>query len=221
MRALLVANGYDADPGFVGEHLRNAGYAFVECHRERPGDWPGLDGVDLVLSLGSDWSVYWDHIQESVAAESRLLQTAHDRGTPVLGICFGGQMLAHTLGGSVARAPEPEIGWWSVDSSVPALAGDGPWFQWHSDRFVVPPDAVRLGRSDRAEQAFRLGRSLGLQFHPEVTESMVARWSTGGADELIRNGIDPAELRERTRTEVGRTRGASARLIDWFLSEVG
>jgi hypothetical protein len=221
VRALLVANGYDADPGFVGEHLRNAGYAFVECHRERPGEWPGLDGIDLVLSLGSDWSVYWDHVQESVAAESGLLQAAHDRGTPVLGICFGGQMLAQTLGGSVARAPEPEVGWWAVDSSVPALAGDGPWFQWHSDRFVVPPDAVRLGRSDRAEQAFRLGRTVGLQFHPEVTESMVMRWSTGGVDELIRLGIVPEELRERTRAEVGRTRGASARLVDWFLAEVG
>ena len=48
MRALVVANGYDADPGFVGEHLRGAGYAFTECHREHPEDWPDLDGVQLV-----------------------------------------------------------------------------------------------------------------------------------------------------------------------------
>ncbi len=221
MRALLVANGYDADPGYVGEHLRNAGYAFAECHRERPGDWPTLDGVDLVVSLGSDWSVYWEHVQQWVTSESALLQAAHDRGVPILGICFGAQMLAHTLGGSVARAPEPEVGWWNVDSALPALAGDGPWFQWHSDRFVVPPDAVRLGRSDRAEQAFRMGRTVGLQFHPEVNESIVTRWSTGGADELERLGIVPDELRQRTRGEVGRSRLACGRLVDWFLGEVG
>ena len=64
MRALLVANRYDADPGFVGEHLRNAGYSFVECHREHPGDWSSLDETDLVVSLGSDWSVYWEHVQQ-------------------------------------------------------------------------------------------------------------------------------------------------------------
>lgn len=221
MRALLLANGYDADPGFVGEHLRNAGFSFLECHRERPSEWAPLDRIDLVLSLGSDWSVYWEQVHDSVRAEAALLLAAHQRGTPILGICFGGQVLADALGGSVERAPEPEVGWWNIDSAVPALSGDGAWFQWHSDRFTVPADAVRLGRSDRAEQAFRLGRTVGLQFHPEVTESMVARWTVSGVDDLIRLGIEPDELREQTRHEVGRTRGASSRLVDWFLAEVG
>ena len=221
MRALLLANGYDADPGFVGEHLRNAGFAFLECHRERPSEWAPLDGIDLVLSLGSDWSVYWEQVHDSVRAEAALLLAAHQRGTPILGICFGGQVLAGALGGSVERAPEPEVGWWNIDSAVPALSADGPWFQWHSDRFSVPTDAVRLARSDRAEQAFRLGRTIGLQFHPEVTQSIVARWTASGADDLIRLGIDPDELREQTRHEVDRTRGASSRLVDWFLAEVG
>lgn len=221
MRALLLANSYDADPGFVGEHLRNAGFAFLECHRERPSEWAPLDRIDLVLSLGSDWSVYWEQVHDSIRAEAALLLAAHQRGTPILGICFGGQVLADALGGSVERAPEPEVGWGNIDSAVPALSGNGPWFQWHSDRFSVPTDAVRLGQSNRAEQAFRLGRTIGLQFHPEVTESIVARWTVNGADDLIRLGIDPDELREQTRHEVGRTRGASSRLVDWFLAEVG
>lgn len=215
-----MANSYDADPGFVGEHLRAAGYAFTECHREHPEDWPDLDGVQLVVSLGSDWSVYWEHVGREVAAESALLRAAHDRGIPVLGICFGGQMLAHTLGGSVARAPVAEIGWCAVDSAVAALAGDGPWFQWHSDRFEPPSDAVRLARSDRAEQAFRIGRTVGLQFHPEVNESIVARWSGGGADELARHGIDPGRLVDDTRLHVRRSRVACAALIEWFCHEV-
>ena len=220
MRALLLANRYDADPGFVGEHLRNAGYALTECHREHPGDWPSLERIDLVLSLGSDWSVYWDHVRDSVAAETELLRRTHAAGIPNLGICFGGQVLAHALGGSVAQAPEPEVGWWDVESTVPELAGDGPWFQWHSDRFTAPVDAVPLARSDRAEQAFRLGRTVGLQFHPEVNESIVKRWSRSGAHELARLAIDPAVLVERSRMEVERTRDSAFRLVDWFCMEV-
>lgn len=220
MRALLVANASDADPGFVGEHLRATGYAFTECHREHPGDWPVLSGVELVVALGSDWSVYWERVQHEVAAEAALLRSAHAGGVPILGICFGGQMLAHSLGGSVARAPQAEIGWYGVDSTVRPLAGDGPWFQWHADRFEPPSDAVRLARSDRAEQAFRIGRTVGLQFHPEVNESIVARWAAGGADELARHGIDPLDLVEQTRSQVGRSRTACAGLVDWFCNEV-
>jgi len=215
-----VANSHDADPGFVGEFLRGAGYAFTECHRERASDWPDLAGVHLVVALGSDWSVYWDHIRGEVAAESALLQSAHASGIPVLGICFGGQMLAHALGGSVGRAPEAEIGWCAVESAVPELAGDGPWFQWHADRFQPPAEAVRLARSDRAEQAFRVGRTVGLQFHPEVNESIVARWAGGGAEELARYGISPDHLVEETRAQVARSRSACSRLVEWFCTEV-
>ena len=59
MRALLIANAADADAGFVGERFRHHGFAFTECHRERPAEWAELDGHDLVLLLGSEWSVYW------------------------------------------------------------------------------------------------------------------------------------------------------------------
>lgn len=220
MRALVVGNSYDGDPGFVGERLVELGYTLVACHREHPEAWPALDDADLVLPLGSDWSVYWEHAQHSVVAESQLLRAAHQRGIPVLGICFGGQMLAHTLGGSVSRAPEPEIGWYTVESSIPELRGDGPWFQWHADRFTPPPSADRLASSPLADQAFRMGRTLALQFHPEVNESIVTRWCGGGADELRRHDRDPALILEQTRSHVGRTAGAATRLVDWFLAEV-
>ena len=104
-----MANRHDADPGFVGESLRAAGFAFTECHREDPAGWPDLDGFELILALGSDWSVYWERVRASVDAESSLLREANRRGTPTLGICFGAQVLAHALGGSVARAARAAI----------------------------------------------------------------------------------------------------------------
>ena len=220
MHALVVANRGDADPGFVGDRFVELGYALARFERETPDAWPGLDGVDLVLMLGSDWSVYWDHIAEWVDAETALVLEAHRRGVPVLGICFGAQLLARAHGGTVTRAPAAEIGWFGVDAAEPGLAGDGPWFQWHADRFQTPPTARLLARNTAAEQAFFLGRSLGVQFHPEVNSRIVERWVRGGGDELARHGVDPEVLLARTRAEVGRSGAAAHRLVDWFCEHI-
>lgn len=216
----MVANGGDADPGVVGEQLRSRGFSLEPCERETPNSWPELVGVDLVVSLGSDWSVYWDHVADPVAAETGLLLAAHRQNVPVLGICFGAQLLAKAHGGSVQRAPSAEVGWFEVAAAEPAIAGNGPWFQWHADRFAVPPTATLLAQNTAAEQAFSIGRSLGVQFHPEVDLSIVARWATGGGEELVRVGIDPLVLLEQTRAEAGRARAAAVTLVDWFLEDV-
>lgn len=216
----MIANAADADPGFVGERLRHHGYAFDECHRERPDQWPSLDGHDLVLLLGSDWSVYWPHIADEVAAEVALVRSAHERGTPVFGICFGSQMIAHALGGRVERAPRPEIGWLAVESDVGAIA-TGPWMQWHSDRFTVPPGFDRLAHSDVGPQAVRSGRTFATQFHPEATETIVRRWSSGGgAAELEAAGIDRDALLRDTSQSVARSRREATTLVDWYLESV-
>ena len=94
MRGLVVGNGNDFDPGFVGQRLREHGYAFTECHRERPDEWPPLDGIDLVLLLGSEWHVYDEATAGLVEAEAQLVRDAIVADVPVLGICFGGQVIA-------------------------------------------------------------------------------------------------------------------------------
>ena len=56
--------------------------------------------------------------------------------------------------------------------------------QWHSDVVTLPRGAIELARNPFAVQAWRVGRLLCTQFHPEATETMLARWTAGGADEL-------------------------------------
>ena len=221
MRALLIANSADADAGFVGDRFRHHGFAFSECHREVPGEWPPLDGIDLVLSLGSEWSVYWPHVAQSVAAEAALISDAQRRGVPQFGICFGNQTMAHALGGTVERGREPEIGWCDVVTDVPEVIAGGPWLQWHYDVITVPPHAEELARSAVGPQAWRLGRSLATQFHPEATETMLVRWTTGaGAEELERIGVSPAEMMAETRANVVDSRARAEGLVDWFLGSV-
>lgn len=227
MRAALVANVEDVDPGFVGRALHRRGFSFVEYLREHHDAWPGLDDVSLVVSLGSSWSTYWDHLAEPIAAEQRLLSDAIARGIPVLGICFGAQQLAEVLGGSVSKAPVPEIGWHAVSpasesaAGVPASMVSGPWMQWHYDRFTVPSGATLLAESPAGPQVFRAGACLGVQFHPEATETIVSLWSrNGGEVELRAAGVSPSALLEQTRANQGDAEARCDDLVGWYLNHV-
>jgi GMP synthase-like glutamine amidotransferase len=95
------------------------------------------------------------------------IKNAVESGKPVLGICFGGQLIARALGGSVTRSPKAEIGWTYIWSEEPDLVSNGPWFQFHYDRWTVPATALEVARNSAASQAFTHARNLGVQFHPE------------------------------------------------------
>jgi GMP synthase-like glutamine amidotransferase len=221
VKSLIVGNRGDADPGYVGERLMQLDFDFIEVDRQYPAEWPSLAGIDLLLHLGSDWSVYWDDVARNVEAESALMNEAQRRGVPIFGICFGAQMLAHSLGGTVQRAKHPEIGWLEVLAPQAYAPLAGTWMQWHSDVFSAPANADVLALSDVGPQAIRSGRSFGTQFHPEANESIVTRWMSGeGAIELAQAGISPIELGEATRRESPRSGLAARVLVDWFLTEV-
>ena len=223
VRALLIANSNDCDAGFSGEQFRQHDFAFTECHRERPAEWPTLEGVEQLLLLGSEWSVYWSQVRSEVAAECALVRSAHSQGIPIYGICFGAQIVAAALGGSVERAREPEIGWYdNIVSDIPEVIPAGPWMQWHSDVVTVPPGAVELARSPLACQAYRLDRTFVTQFHPEVNEAMITRWalSPGAAKDLATMRLDPDALRAETSRNVIESRPAAEHLVDWYLNQV-
>jgi len=116
----------------------------------------------------------------------------------------------------VTRAPQPEIGWNVIEGDEPGLIDPGPWFQWHSDRFELPAGIPVLARTAPANQAFTVGRSLGLQFHPELAPSVLDCWLDIGEAQLAARGIDVAALLAQTRSLTGaaaRTRELVRRFI--------
>lgn len=219
MRTLIVGNGGDADPGLVGQRLAEHGSSFERAVREYPREWPSLGGVDVVVLLGSDWSVYWESNAGEVEAEADLVRTARRRGVPIFGICFGAQLIAHALGGQVERAPRHEIGWHHVGQLADQDVLAGPWMQWHYDRFTVPVGMSTLATNDVGVQAMYGNRTLATQFHPEVTPAIVQRWASVGAHELDAVGLDPKHLCEITAEKVIERGDATARLVDWFLEK--
>ena len=121
-----------------------------------------------------------------------LLRSAVAVDVPVIGHCLGGQLLARALGAEVTRTPRPEIGWSEVTTT--AAPDTRRWFgeragfttfQWHYEVFSLPPGARRVLTNEvNAEQAYTLGKHIGLQSHPEMTRAMVETWCRTGAAEL-------------------------------------
>jgi GMP synthase-like glutamine amidotransferase len=219
VRALIVANTGDDDPGFVGERMVQRGYEIEMQYRDQPSLPVNAGPFDVIVLLGSDWSVYWDHVADDVVRESQLVRSAADNDVPLLGICYGAQLMSYALGGSVEPAHRVEIGWFTIDTEDDLLAAPGPWFEYHIDKFTAPPDAKVIADSPAGPQAYRLGRMLAVQFHPEVTPGIVRRWasSAGASDDERKYGIDfPAVITQSAAVEQ-QSRERCHAFVDAFL----
>jgi GMP synthase-like glutamine amidotransferase len=163
-------------PGVLGKRALQLGLA-TRTYRADHGP-PGLprpDSFDLLVVMGSVESAT-NHDLAWIGPERQLVAEAVATDIPVLGVCFGGQLLAQVLGGEVGRAIRPEIGWLEVETNDEARVPTGPWFVWHEDAFTTPPGADLVARTDVSDQAYVLGIHTGVQFHPEVTREIVRPW---------------------------------------------
>ena len=156
-----------------------------------------------------------------VEAEAALVRDVVGRGVPLLGICFGAQVLAHALGGTVSRSPVAEIGWLELEVDAAGIAA-GPWMEWHDDVFTPPEGFDVLARTAVGPQLIRGGRCLGTQFHPEATETIVRDWiESGGAAAYRTHGGDPDALLDRDTCQRGaqrRRRPARSSTGSWSTS---
>ena len=216
-RALVIEHERPTPAGLLEPWLRERG-AEPETLRIDEEDPHDLDPRDygLIVSLGSEFPAYEDSL-EWIAHELDLMREAAEADVPILGVCFGGQLLARVLGGRVFRAEREEIGWLPVRSSDPELVPEGPWFQWHFDSFTPPPGARLLAETEVGPQAYAIGRSLGVQFHPEVTPEIMDAWVRVYRHELDEHGVDPDALLAETRERWDSARRTSLRLLDRFL----
>lgn len=221
LTALFVANSTDIDAGYVGERLLRRGYARRTALRDQGGLPEDLADVDAVVLLGSDWSVHSPVDPVALAAECELVRTAQATGVPVLGLCYGAQVVAHALGGSVSLAAVPEVGFVEVITDDEALVPAGPWAQFHLDVVEPPPDARVVAQNACGTQAFVLPGVLAVQFHPEVRPETLDDWSRRFPELLVEAGLDRATLVAEARDREPAARSAAYALVDAFLDRVG
>lgn len=166
-----------------------------------------------------------------LAPAFRLIREARDADIPVLGHCLGAQLMAKALGGVITRNAVKEIGWGQVAAADDGFARD--WigarsfsaFHWHGETFSIPPGATRIASSAHCEnQAFVLGKHLGLQCHVEMTRELVAAWCKSGAREIERNlkkspAVQPVEeIRRDLDRRLAELHRAADRIYDRWMA---
>ncbi len=182
-RLLVVEHDDDAPAGLLESWAAAAGMPVTALALHAGQPFPAAaSGFDAVVLLGSEHTAFEDRAPW-LAAELAFTDAALSESVPVLGICFGAQVLARVLGARVYRLTAPEIGWAGIRSRNPALPA-GPWATWHRDAFELPAGAVALADNDAGLQAFAIGPHCGVQFHPEVTRPIMAGWVAGAQPPL-------------------------------------
>uniref|UniRef100_UPI003F494C26 type 1 glutamine amidotransferase n=1 Tax=Streptomyces chartreusis TaxID=1969 RepID=UPI003F494C26 len=200
-------------PSFNGHGIDHDVVSFVNGTETAPD----LRAYDLLVVLGSHESVN-DPDVPWLTDELAFVTEAIKHEVPSIGICFGGQLFAQALNGTVTRSTKPEMGFTDVESRDPELIPNGPWMQMHTDSFTVPPKATELARNASGSQAFIIGNTLALQFHPEITtdsfESWIERWAADGEPAVFGGGrLDIDTLRR----EIASYEQTSVRFCDQLI----
>jgi GMP synthase-like glutamine amidotransferase len=219
-RALFLRHHTEDDPGLVGAALERRGFVVDTTLVGDDASRVELDAIEVLGVLGSKWSVYdHDRVGAWLDVELEAIREADRRGIAVLGICFGAQALCVAMGGRVVPAPTMELGWIELEGAPLAGVPEGPWFQFHADQCLPPDVASVLARNDVCVQAFRCGRHLGVQFHPELDAGQLSRWFAAGADEVAASvGSEPAELLATTAALEASAADRVDRLVEGFLA---
>ena len=219
LRALILQHEDPTPPGYVTEWLGGRGAEMDVLRIDLEAPDVDLARYDLLVSLGSEFAAF-DESHDFVRREATLMRRAVELDVPILGLCFGGQMLARVSGGEVHRGSASEIGWLPVRTKDPDLVPEGPWFQWHFDVITAPPDATVIAETDLGAQAFVSGRGLGLQFHPEVTPQIMDTWVRAYRHELDAEGVDADALLAESTRRAPKSKRTAWQLFDGFLDGV-
>ena len=174
---------------------------------------PEIDEVSGIVVFGSTYNIEHAGGQPFIGRVGDLCRAAVGHSTPLLGVCFGAQLLAWALGRPVLKAPVREVGFEPIHPTDHArhdrllshyVEGDRT-FQWHMDTYDLPADATLLAAGDTVtNQAYRVGDvAWGVQFHLEIDAAELELWVTAyqaEGDLEADWGKSPAQVRSEAAT---------------------
>lgn len=211
-KILVIQHNDDDNLNDLAAPFFEAGLEIVQWHAEKtPAPVSSLEGFDGLVSLGAFAGVEDEASTPWMSVERRLIEEALAIEMPVLGLCFGSQLLASVAGAEVGKSGRPEVGWYAVEMTEAAAADPlmsvlGPTpevIQYHYDTFnwTVPnPEVTILGKANGMNQAFRVGKNAwGTQFHIELNLPTTLGWIATYPKAFAKAGNVPAEQVELTR----------------------
>jgi GMP synthase-like glutamine amidotransferase len=221
MRVVSIVHELDAGAGVFGEFP-----TWVPTAQPAPSS----DDVDALMIFGGSMHVDQNDEHRWLDPEKRFIREHLERGTPILGVCLGSQLLAEAAGAQPYRMPEPEIGWYDIeiteagagDPVIGPLAPSTSLFQWHLYAAPLPPGAIELARTPESLQAFRIeGKpAWGLQFHAEVTRENLLGWLDGWKNsEAVETSFDPDAIRAASERRIEEQNEVGRQLAARFLAE--
>jgi len=210
MKPVVIVRNEQPDPGgVVLEELERDGLTVRLVDAFAGEALPSPEDVSGIVVFGG--AQHADDVERHpyLRAEQVLLREAIDRGTPVLGICLGAQLLAIARGAALKPSPVREFGYTQIaptaegeaDPLIGVYESGDRVFHWHEDTFDLPEGATLLASSDEVRnQAFRYGdRAWGVQFHVEVTEPVLEGWLAAAGEIDPKWGKTLEVLREENR----------------------
>jgi GMP synthase (glutamine-hydrolysing) len=230
--AVVLVHEESEGPGLLGPALRRAGFALeVRLREPRPSD----AAADLLVVMGGPQAAYDTAAHPFLAEEQRLLSQRLAEGRPSLGICLGAQLLAAAAGAKVHPGEKGKVLGVQPVTLTPAGLAD-PLFagfeerfevlHWHGDTYTLPSGAQGLASSARyAQEAFRVGTSYGVQWHPEVDAATFERWVRESPEDLQEVGRKAEEVLARDVPRLERAQQHATLLLErlarFFAREVG
>lgn len=230
MKPVLIIQNYPAgSSGTIIDYLSSRQFPFKEIHSYNGDQFPRVEDCSAVICLGCPTSVNDYHLHPYFADLYSFVAQVVRADAPYLGICYGGQLLAKVLGAQVKPNRVKEIGVYTAkltehgsrDSVISVLGSTFPVVQWHGDTFSIPFGCELLVEgTDCTNQAFRHSRQVGLQFHPEATESLLQSWCDAYPHEPAEVEKTVPDLLMKFRSVADKVRQMNSVFLDSFFSGV-
>lgn len=231
MKAHILQHVPFEEPGVIAQWLeqRGAQLGYTRFYDSDPAPLPDPGSIDLLVVMGGPMSVNDEDFFPWLADEKRFIAQAVAQGVAVLGICLGAQLIASAHGARVVASEEREIGWFDVVGETASTAAFRfpervTVLHWHGETFDLPAGALRLASSAACvNQAFQLGeRTIGLQFHLEMTAETLAAIVEHCGDELEPEAFvqDEASLLAAAPAQFSATHALMAEVLDYLTRPV-